>query len=132
MSSVLSYDARTITLHWITAALIVGLWILGQTIDDFSKGDPRVFARSLHITFGALLGLVLLLRIHRRLRGGTQLPPVGASALDRIATLTHRLLYVLLIGTVLLGLTNVWVRGDTLFHLFRVPAFDPASPTLRK
>ena len=38
------YDSRTITLHWLTAVLVVGLWTLGETIDFFPKGAPRIAA----------------------------------------------------------------------------------------
>ena len=44
--------------------------------------------------------------------------------------LTHWLLYALLIITVALGVTNVWVRGDTIFNLFGVPAYDPGNRSL--
>lgn len=33
---------------------------------------------------------------------------------------------------VVLGLVSVWVRGDTLFNLFTVPAFDPNDKQLRR
>src|SRR5512144_1544078 len=91
------YDRRTIALHWLTAALVVALWALGQTIDFFPKGDARVYARSLHIALGVTLALVLASRLHWRLGAGTQLPPAGAGRLDALALLTHRLLYGLLI-----------------------------------
>ena len=39
---------------------------------------------------------------------------------------------MLLIATVALGLANVWVRGDTLFGLVTVPAFDPGNRALRE
>jgi cytochrome b561 len=44
----------------------------------------------------------------------------------------HWVLYGLLVGTVLLGLSNTWVRGDTIFNLFTVPAFSPGDRALRK
>jgi cytochrome b561 len=128
----LHHAPRTITLHWFTAGLVVALWLLGQFIDSFPKGDPRVMARSTHIALGVLLALVLTYRIWWRFSGGRHLPQAGTGALDRLASLMHALLYVLLIGTVVLGLANTWVRGDTLFNLFRVPAFDPANPGLRE
>lgn len=40
-----TYDSRTIFLHWLTALLVVGLWIAGQTIDFFPRGTPRMTAR---------------------------------------------------------------------------------------
>ncbi len=41
------------------------------------------------------------------------LPPIDRGLLLVIVRLTHWLLYALLIITVALGFTNVWVRGDT-------------------
>ena len=35
------YDNVSILLHWLTAALIILLWIIAQVIDDFAKGTPR-------------------------------------------------------------------------------------------
>ena len=131
-SAPLHYDRRTIALHWITAVLVIALWSLGQTIDAFPKGDPRVAARSTHIVCGALLALVLAYRFWWRLGGATRLPPAGTGALERVAVWTHRALYALLAATVLLGLANTWVRGDTLFNLVKIPAFDPGNKALRE
>lgn len=54
------YDGRTRALHWLTAALVIGHWALGQTIDWFPKGNPRAVARSTHIVLGVVLALVLI------------------------------------------------------------------------
>ena len=79
----LHYGRRTIVLHWLTAALVVSLWILGQTIDWFPKGNPGVFARSTHISLGAALALVLVARINWRFGGrAMHLPPAGLGWLD--------------------------------------------------
>jgi cytochrome b561 len=126
------YDARSISLHWLTAALVIGLWALGQCIDFFPKGDARVIARSVHIAFGAALGLVLLYRIWWRASAGVHLPPAGSGRLDALAGLTHKALYLLLIATVVLGVANTWVRGDNLFNWFTIPAFDPGNRDLRE
>ncbi|MDP9125062.1 MAG: cytochrome b/b6 domain-containing protein [Pseudomonadota bacterium] len=128
----LRYDRRTLALHWLTAALVVALWLLGQTIDWFARGDPRAIARSAHIALGVVLALVLARRIWWRFGGGVHLPPTGAGVADRLATATHTLLYLLLVGTVLLGVANAWVRGDTLFLLWKIPAFDAGNTALRK
>lgn len=129
----LHYDRRTIVLHWITAALVVALWVLGQTIDWFPKGTPRVFARSTHISLGVALALVLVARISWRLGGrAIHLPPAGSEWLDKVATVAHWLLYGLLITTVALGTTNAWVRGDTIFNLYKIQSFDPNNKALTK
>lgn len=131
-TAALRHDARSIMLHWLTAVLVVGLWALGQSIDLFPKGVPRVTARSLHISVGIVLTLVLAYRIRWRFGAGAQRPPSGTGLQDTIAAGSHKALYVLLIATVVLGLANVWVRGDTLFGLVTVPAFDPGNRELRE
>jgi cytochrome b561 len=125
------YDRRTIALHWLTAALVVSLWGLGQTIDWFPKGTPRVLARSTHIALGIALALVLVRRIWWRLAGGVHLRRPGNRAVATAAIVTHRILYLLLVGTVALGIANAWIRGDTLF-LWNIPAFDPGNDALRE
>ncbi|MBS0449313.1 MAG: cytochrome b [Proteobacteria bacterium] len=126
------YDRLSILLHWLTALLVIALWALGESIDLFPKGAPRIGARSTHIACGALLGLVLLWRAWWRRSGGVHLQPADAGWMGAAATLTHRLLYVLLFATVLLGLTNAWVRGDQLFGLYKIPSFAPDDRGLRE
>ena len=62
VATLVAYDRRTIVLHWLTATLVLALWIVGQTIDFFPKGAPGVTVRSLHIMAGALLALVVAWR----------------------------------------------------------------------
>jgi len=127
----LEYDRRTILLHWASAFLIAALWVAGQTIDFFPRGMPRTSARSLHITGGVLLALLLAVRIAWRLRGGVRLPAAAEGAAGQAAKAGHGLLYLLMASVVLLGLACVWIRGDTWFNVFTVPAFDPANKALR-
>lgn len=126
-----TYDSRTIFFHWVSAAVIVGLWALGQVIDFFPKGTPRITVRSLHITLGAILAILLISRIAWRLRGGTRLPQATSGLLGKLASGTHHLLYVLMTAVVVIGFAAVWIRGDNLFNLFTIPAFDPSNKALR-
>jgi len=126
------YDSRTIALHWITAALVLTLWTIGQCIDFFPKGLPRVYARSAHISLGVCLAALLISRIIWRTRAGVKLPPSDPGAMGKAAIGLHYLLYALLIVAVLLGMSSVWVRGDAIFNLFTVPSFDPANKQLRE
>jgi cytochrome b561 len=132
MNTDLAYDRRTILLHWLSAALVLGLWTVGQCIDFFPKGDPRVIVRSLHITAGAMLACVLAWRIVWRAQGGRRLPPADAGAKGRLAIGVHHLLYLLLVAVVVAGLAAVWIRGDNLFNLFKVPAFPTTNEDLRE
>lgn len=126
------YDARTIRLHWLTAGLVILLWILGETIDFFPRGVPRITARSVHICTGVLLAIVFCYRVWWRSTAGDRLPPVeGSQALQISAKLIHGALYAIVLTTIVLGFANVWVRGDNIFNLFSVPAFDPGNKALR-
>jgi cytochrome b561 len=128
----LRYDYATIVLHWITAVLIGVLWVIGQTVDFAPSGPLRVDYRSLHIALGVALMGVIALRVLWRLTHGRSLPGVGSEWMERVARLTHWVLYLLIATTLVLGLVNVWVRGDVIFNLFTVPAFDPGNRALRR
>lgn len=65
------YDNFSILLHWMTAALIILLWVIAQVIDEFSRGTPRMTMRSVHIALGVTLAVVIVVRLvwrasHRR------------------------------------------------------------------
>jgi len=124
------YDTRTIALHWITAAIVLTMWTIGQCIDFFPKGMPRMGARSTHITLGVLLAVLLAVRIAWRLRAGVKLAPADPGMMGRIAVRVHYLLYALLVLVVMMGIASVWARGDTWFNWFTVPAFDPGNKQL--
>jgi cytochrome b561 len=125
------YDGKTVCLHWLTAGLVITLWCLGETIDLFPRGSARIFARSTHIGLGALLALVLLVRIWWRLTGGERLTPLGSRTVQSLAKSMHIGLYLVLLATVALGVTNTWVRGDNLFNLYRIPSLAPGDKALR-
>lgn len=125
------YDDTTIRLHWLSAALVLILWLLGETVDWFSRGDPRVFARSTHIALGMVLALLLAWRIVWRMTRGRRLPAAELGRMHMASTLVHFALYGLLVCAVVAGIANVWVRGDNIFNLFTVPAFDPGNRDLR-
>lgn len=125
------YDKKTIRLHWISAALVIGLWIAGQCIDFFPKGTPRITVRSLHICFGVLLAVILAVRLSWRFGAGVKLPAADAGLIGRTAIGVHHLLYLLLVAIVLIGAACVWLRGDNIFNLFTVPALDVTDKSLR-
>ena len=126
------YDGVSIWLHWLTAGLVLILWTLGQTIDFFPKGAPKIDARSVHITLGATLGLVMLVRVFWRASAGRKLPPAGQGWLGVTAKVVHYGLYVLVAVTVVLGICNAWQRGDVLFNVYKIPQLIPGDRALRR
>lgn len=115
------YDRFTITLHWLTAGLVILLFALALGWDLFEHGSPlRKGMQSLHISLGILLGVVILTRLAWRFTGGRRLPPASSGWLQRAATGMHVSLYVLLVAQVILGLTLRWAQAESFmfFGLF--------------
>ena len=125
------YDLPTIWFHWAVAILVLIQWGIAQVIDLFPAGMPRVEARSVHISFGLCLGVLLAVRILWRSTRGRGLPPADKGLLQTLAKTVHYALYALLIVMVLVGIFLVYVRGDNFFGLFSIPAFDPNNKALR-
>jgi cytochrome b561 len=126
------YDRKTIALHWWTAALVALLWLIAQVIDDFPRGPWRVNMRSVHITLGITLAIVLLLRLMWRNLSKDAHKAARNGVLEHAAAIGHFLLYALAISTVLLGLVNASIREDYLFNLFAIPSLAPSNPGLRE
>lgn len=127
-----SYDRSTIFFHWATVVLVVLQFAGAWTIDDFPNGPLRVDARSVHITLGCLLALVLIARIFWRSTGGRRLPAADRGVVHAGAKATHWGLYLVLAAMVCAGLYLEWVRGDSIYNLFSIPSFDPGNRLLRR
>ena len=123
------YDRATITLHWLTALLVVAQWCIAKMIDWAPRGDPRVPMRSLHLTVGVILVVLIAVRIIWRATRGRRLPAADRGVLHVLAKATHWGLYALVMATLILGLLLWWVRGDTWFFVFSPPKLD--DPGLR-
>ncbi len=126
------YDSVSVSLHWITAGLVLALWLMGQTIDWFSVGAPRIDARSAHITLGAVLAVVLLVRIVWRARWARPPPPAYAGFAGAAARAGHAVLDARGIGVVALGMAEAGSRGDNLFGIYTIPSLAPGDKSLRK
>ena len=124
------YDATTIFLHWLTVIMVAALWLGGQTIDWFPRGPLRVDARSVHITLGLSLSLVVVGRLVWRVSWGRDLPPAGVGPLAVASRAMHRVLYALLAAMMLVGMLLVWTRGASIFGQFTIPASAPGNRAL--
>jgi len=121
------YDGLTITFHWLTALLVVCLWLIGQLVDFVPRGPLRSDVWSTHVLLGFTLFALLVIRIIWRLTAGRHLPPTHPGFFGLVATLGHLVLYALLIAVVCLGLADAFVRGYHIFDLVTLPQIgDPA------
>lgn len=115
------YDSTTISLHWVTAILVVVLWIIGQTADWIPNGPVNTRYWSVHVVLGFALAAVIGWRMAWRGSRGRRLPPADTGTLHAFAKATHFSLYALLLTTLTLGVVNAFVRGYNLFDLAHLP-----------
>ncbi|OKO72864.1 cytochrome B561 [Bradyrhizobium sp. AS23.2] len=126
------YDATTVWLHWITVALVVALWVIGQTGDLFPRGPLRTGVWSTHVMLGFLTAFVLVTRVAWRAHFGRVLAPADSGILYMIAKLTHHALYVLLGLVVVAGIVDASYRGFNIFGLWSVPQFGSGDVATRR
>ena len=124
------YDPVTILLHWTVAILVLAQWLGAHAIDYFPRGPYRIDARSVHIVLGVLITLLLAGRLVWRATRGRRLPKADTGAAHLLAKATHWGLYALIAAMVLVGIALTWVRGDSIFNLFQIPAFSPGDHAL--
>ena len=131
MTAPLHYDRKTIWFHWVTAALVVLLWLSAQFIDYFPKGPSRWNMLGVHMSMGVALAVIVACRMRwkRLARRDPLVGPLPASS--SLASAGHALMYLVLVVTIVLGFANAWVRGEWVFNFFQIPAFDPGNKPLR-
>ncbi len=106
------YSAVAMTLHWIIAALLVTQILIGWKLGDMHEAHlPHEDQEHLHISVGLTILLFSLARLAVRLTSTPDPLPVSMPAWERtLASITHILFYVLIIGIPVLG----WVLSS--FH----------------
>ena len=126
----MTYDRATIGFHWLTAALVAALWVIGQTADWFPKGAARGVVWSTHFTLGFLLALIWIARLVWRLRGGRRLPAVGPAYAVKLSAAVHGLLYLIIAFVIAVGVVNLYAHGQNIWGLVSFPKI--ADETTRR
>lgn len=110
-SQVTPLSKITISLHWIIAWTIIGLLALGIYMEE----NEAYQFYDLHKSIGALIFVVILVRVVWRIKQGW---PTPASEYKKVEQLMSKLVhYVLLIGSVIIplsGLMMSWGGGHEL------------------
>lgn len=118
------YTGMQIALHWIIAALVIFQLFFGEEIgpayDAFQDGkvpsDANLFNAHVHVYVGISILVLALWRLVIRFRHGVPLLPADENPiLKAIAIATHGVLYLIILGMPLSGMT-AWFLG-----------FDPAG-----
>jgi len=127
-----TYGAIAVTLHWLVAVTVVGLFTLGLWMVELTYYDNWYrTAPAIHKGVGVLLFLIITLRLGWRALGPRPVPLASHSALERkAAAAAHMLLYVLLFAVMLSGylISTADGRAVDVFGLFQVPATITGLP----
>ena len=119
------YDRLAILFHWVMAALILYAAAAILIADDLPRGALRDLIKTSHNSVGAVVVVLLALRILWRLVSAAPALPSGMTAQQqRLAKLAHLGLYALMAAVPLLGLATLFLRGRGLEFGF----FSIASP----
>lgn len=113
MQRVTEYHPLLVFMHWLLAVLlIVALGGGSLVLVKIPNTDPmKIQALRQHMAGGILLLVLMLTRLVVRLRTAHPAPAsAGRPILDRLAWLSHRLLYVLVLGQAAAGL---WLAQET-------------------
>lgn len=116
-----NYDTVAITLHWLTALLVLAEFALGQTWDWFSR-PTRHFMIATHMSFGITLTLVVLARVVWRFALRHHVPSLETGLVRIASTTVHYLLYGLLLTQAVLGFLSRWEGNEPMsFFGLQIP-----------
>lgn len=128
------YGAVARALHWSMALLIVYAALSILIKDELPRGVVRDFLSTTHRTAGALVLILLVLRIVWRIFHKPPPLPVSMTALEqRVAHLAHWALYLLMALVTVAGVALTMRRGGTIdFGLFQIVSPFPADRAASK
>lgn len=118
-----NYDTVAITLHWLTALLVIVLFGLGVTWDYFPH-DTAETMQGVHVSLGVILTVVIIARVAWRLMPGHQVSALDVGLVRLASKVVQYLLYVLLVAQAVLGFLIRWSGGHpvSFFGLFDIPS----------
>ena len=120
-----SYSGSAKLMHWFVAAAVIALLALGPVMKRLvPEGSLRDNLYNFHEALGALVLIVMVVRLARRLAFGTPAPDSSMPPIEQRASLwAQYALYVLLFVTTILGWAGTNAYGDpvSVFGLFDFP-----------
>ncbi|HEY1863404.1 MAG TPA: cytochrome b [Roseiarcus sp.] len=120
-----SYSASAKLMHWFVAAAVIVLLALGPVMKRLvPEGSLRDNLYTFHEALGALVLIVMIVRLVRRLAFGVPAPDASMPPVEQRASLWPQyLLYVLIFVTTVLGWAGTNAYGDpvSVFGLFDFP-----------
>jgi cytochrome b561 len=125
-ASPVTYSASAKLMHWFIAAAVIVLLALGPVMKRLvPEGSLRDNLYTFHEALGALVLIVMVVRLARRAAFGVPAPDASMPPAEQRASLwAQYALYALLLVTTVLGWAGTNAYGDpvSVFGLFDFPA----------
>lgn len=128
------WGAVSQALHWTIVVLVLGLAIVGLTMDELPRTPKYFWVYTAHKSIGLTVLALMVLRLGWRLYAGAPPPVPGTPRWQAaIASLTHWALYALLFAMPLSGWlydSASGLRPLRWFGLAEVPKLSPPNESL--
>ena len=123
------------TFHWLIVLLILTIAIVGLTMVELPKTPKYFWVYTLHKSLGLIVLTLAVLRLAWRLYAGAPAPVPGTPHWqERVASITHWLLYALIFAMPLSGWlydSSSGLRPFRWFGLVEVPKLSPPNESVR-
>jgi cytochrome b561 len=126
----LTYSPTARLLHWLTAVLVLAIIPVGIVMANMESGPTKDFLYNLHRSVGALLLVIVLVRLAYRLAHPAPPLPADMPVIQQWAAhANHWAFYVLLIVQPLIGwiATSAYRAPVVFFWLFELPPIWPEN-----
>jgi cytochrome b561 len=130
-----TWGSLSISLHWLTLILILGLAIIGLNMDNMPSGPLKIQVYALHKSFGlTVLGLTTVRLLWRLFSITPEAVPNTPTWQMAIAKLVHVAMYILLFAMPISGWLYNSAAGFPLkyFGLFKLPKLSGFDPHLKE
>ncbi len=122
-----NYGAVAKFFHWLIFLLLALQFAVGWLMPHIGRDTPNEGLVNWHLSLGAAILAVIVLRFLWRLRNPVPAPSTLTSWERKLALVTHWSLYLLVFGMTMLGWAAANFRGWTvmLFGVLPLPALAP-------
>jgi cytochrome b561 len=115
------YGTTAKVLHWLVVALLLVQYLIGWLMPDIHGGMKPGAAMTLHVSFGILILLLIVVRLGWRLAHPVA-PERSLPPWQRLSSeAAHWLLYVLVLATTVSGWLFASFRGWSMLWFFLAP-----------
>ena len=128
-SAAAKYDVFARLLHWIIVVLLIAQYAVAWTMPSIHRGVQPVGLIEWHLQLGTAIIAVMIMRVVWRFLRREPDVAEGSPFTRVVASLTHRLLYLLLIVEPVMGWISASSRGwsVTLFGAIPLPPLSAAG-----